>query len=76
MALNGFSVLLFVPPAPEVLEGIKKTVYTAFYLLIFQRELSHNVIENKIYYDLATTLYYFFQIRKENELTGQSYRLS
>ena len=37
---------------------------------------SHNAIENRVYYDLATTLYYFSNKRKGNELTGQSYRRS
>ena len=70
MALNCFSVLLFVPSAPEVLVEIKRTIYIAFCPLIAQLEFSHNAIENKVHGDLAKTLYYF-QIRKENELTGQ-----
>ena len=57
MAMNGFSVLLFVPPALEVSAEIKGTVCTAFYTLIFRLELSH--IENKVYYGFGTTLYYF-----------------
>ena len=56
MALNGFSGLLFVPAEPEVLAEIKITIYTAFSRLFLQVELSHNAIENKIYYDLAATL--------------------
>ena len=40
MALNGFSVLLFVPFAPEVLTGIKKIIYCAFNPLIHRLELS------------------------------------
>ena len=71
MALNSFSVLLFVPSAPEVLAEIKRTVYTAFYLLIRQLELFHNAIKNKVYYDLAIPHYIIFQIRKENVFTGQ-----
>ena len=59
MALNGFSVLLFVPSAPEVLAEIKRTIYTAFCPLILRLELSHNAIKNKVYYDLTNTLYYF-----------------
>ena len=55
MALNGFGVLLFVPPAPEILAETKRTIYTAFYPYILRLELSHNAIENK----LATTLYNF-----------------
>ena len=39
MALNGFSVLLFVPSAPEVLTEITRIIYTAFYPLIYQLEL-------------------------------------
>ena len=59
MALNGFGVLLFVSPAPDVLAEIKRTIYTAFYPRIFRLELSHNAIENKVYYDLASLFYYF-----------------
>ena len=55
MALRGFNVLLFVPAAPKVLAITKKAIYTAFCPLIFQLKLSHNAIENKVYYDLATT---------------------
>ena len=46
MALDGFSVLLFVPPAPEVLAEIykKKLFYSAFWPLILRLELSHNAI--------------------------------
>ena len=65
MALNGFSVLLFVPPAPEALAEIKRTIYIAFYTLIFRLELSLSAIENKVYYDLATTLYYFSNEKRE-----------
>ena len=54
MALNGFSVLLFVPPSPEVLAELKRAIYTAFCPLIIRLELSHNAIENKAHYDLAT----------------------
>ena len=68
MALNGFSVLLFVPSAPEVVAEIKElfTVHW-FYLLILRLELLHNAIKNDIYYDT----FIIFQIRKESELTGQ-----
>ena len=59
MALNDFSVLLFVPAAPKVLAEIKRAIYTAYRPLILRLKLSHNAIENKVYYDLATTLYYF-----------------
>ena len=59
MALNGFSALQFVPAASKVLPEIKRTIYTAFSPLILRLKLSHNAIENKVYYDLATTLYYF-----------------
>ena len=59
MALSDFNVLLFVSPAAEVLAETKRTIYTAFYLVILRLELSHNAIKNKVYYDLATTLYYF-----------------
>ena len=47
-----------------------KTIYTALCTLILRLKLSHNAFENKVYCDLATTLYYF-QIRKGNESTGQ-----
>ena len=30
IAVNGFRVLLFVPPAPEILAEIKRAVYTVF----------------------------------------------
>ena len=59
MALNGFSVLLFVSAATEVLTEIKRTIYIVFCPFILRLELSYNAIENKVYYDLATTLYYF-----------------
>ena len=59
MALNGFSVLLFVPTAPELLAEIQRTIYIAFFPLIYRLELLHNTIENKVYYDLATTFYCF-----------------
>ena len=74
MAPNSFSVLLFVPHAPEILEAIKRSIYTAFYSLIVRSKLlhnnNHNAVENKVYYDLATSLYHF-QIGKGNESTGQ-----
>ena len=54
MALNGFSVLLFVPAAPEVLAEIKRTIYTAFCPLDLLLKISHNAILNKVHYDLAT----------------------
>ena len=57
--LNGFSILLFVPPASEVLAELKRTIYTAFFPLIIQSQPKHNALENKVYYGLATTLYYF-----------------
>ena len=75
MALDGFSVLLPVPPAPEVLAVLKQTIYTAFCTLNVRLEFSHNAIENKVYYGLATTLYYF-QIRKRNESTDQKSKAS
>ena len=56
MDLNGISVLLFVPAAPEALAETKRTIYCP---LILRLELSHSTIENKVYYDLAATLYYF-----------------
>ena len=39
MALNGFSVLLLVSAAPEVLAEIKRTVYAAFCPLILRLKL-------------------------------------
>ena len=66
--VNGFSALLFVPPAPKVLAEIKSTPCTAFYPFILRLELSHSGIENKVYYDLATTEYYFSnKERKRND---------
>ena len=59
ITLNGFGVMLFVPPSLEVLAEVKRTVYIAFYPLILRFELSHNSVENTVYYDLAATLYYF-----------------
>ena len=53
MALNGFSALQFVPPAPEALAETKTTIfYNNFYPLILRLELSQ-VIQNKLQYDLA-----------------------
>ena len=65
MALNGFSVLLLVSAVREVLVEIKSAIYTAFCPLIVRLKLSHNAIENKVYYDLATTLYYFSNKERE-----------
>ena len=59
MALNGFSVLLFVPAAPKVLAETKKTISTTFCRLNLRLKLSQNAIENKVYYDVAITLCYF-----------------
>ena len=64
MDLNGFSVLLFVPAAPEALAETKRTIYCP---LILRLELSHTAIENKVYYDLAATLYrYYFSNKERN----------
>ena len=59
MALNGFSVLLLVSAALEVLAELKRAFYTALCPLILRLKLLHNAIENKVYYDLAAALYYF-----------------
>ena len=60
MALNGYSVLLFVLAVLGVFAEIKRTTYNAFCPLILRLKLSHNAIESKVYYDLlATALYYF-----------------
>ena len=48
MALNGYSVLVVVPPAPEVLVEIKKNCLRCVLPFILQLELSHNAIENKV----------------------------
>ena len=69
MALNGFSVLLFAPPASEVLSELKRTIYTAFCPFIIRLELPHNALEKKVYYDLANTLYYFSN--KERKRIGR-----
>ena len=67
MALIGFTVLLLVSAAPEVLANIKKR--HCVLPLILQLKLSHNAIENKVYYHLATTLYYLSN--KERKLIGR-----
>ena len=59
MAPNGFSVLLSVSAVLELLAEIKRATYIAFCPIILRLKLSHNAIESKVYYDLATTLYYF-----------------
>ena len=60
MALNGFSVLLFVSAAPKLFAGNKKNfIYYAFCLLLLQLQFSHSAIENKVCYDLTTALYHF-----------------
>ena len=64
-ALNRFNVLLLVPPEPEVLAEIKRTVYIAFYPLILRLKVSHNFIEHNVYYGLAATLYYFLNKEKK-----------
>ena len=68
MALNSFSVPLFLPPAPEVLAKIKRAIYTAFYPLFLRLELSHNAIENKVYYDFATSLYCFSKNKERKRI--------
>ena len=68
MALNGFSVLLLVRPAPDVLTETKRTIDTAFYHSPIRAFV--NAIKNKVYYDQAITLYYF-RTRKESLVTGQ-----
>ena len=37
-----------------------------FVPLILRLELSHNAIENEVYYDLATTLHYFLNKKREH----------
>ena len=70
MALNGFSVLLFVPPAPDVLTEIKRIIYTAFYPLILRLEISLTPL--KIRFTMTWLPHYIiFQITKENLFTGQ-----
>ena len=59
MPTYGFSVLLLVSAAPKVLAEIKSAIYTAFCAFILRLKLSHNTIKNKVYCDLAITLYYF-----------------
>ena len=67
MALNGLSVLLFVPPAPEVLAEIKRTIGIAFCSLVLRLELSLNALKIR---STMTWLshYIILQIRKGNEL--------
>ena len=59
--------MLLVPPAQEVLEEIKRTMHYLHCVLppIFRLELSHSVIENKVYYGLDTTLHYFSNEEKK-----------
>ena len=45
MTLNGFSILLFVPAAPEVLAETKRAIYTAFCPLILRLKFSFNIIK-------------------------------
>ena len=40
-------------------------MYTGFWSPIFRLELSQNSIENKVYYDLATTFYFSNTERKQ-----------
>ena len=44
MALDGFSAVQLVPPAPEVLAKAKTTVFYNGLLRILQLELSHYAI--------------------------------
>ena len=69
MALNGFSVLLFVPAAAKILAEKKRTIYFTFCSLLLRLELSYNPNKNKV---TMTCLphYTTFQIRKGKELTG------
>ena len=53
MAVNDFSVLLFVPSEPEVSAETKITILYSFLPLILRLDLSHNAISDTIYYDLA-----------------------
>ena len=36
--------------------GFKEYIFNAFYPLILRLQFSHNATENKVYYDLATSL--------------------
>ena len=65
MALSGFGVLLLVLAALEVLAEIKRAIVTAFCPLILRLKVLHNAIKNKVYYDLAATLYYFSNKEKK-----------
>ena len=54
MTLNGFSSLVFVPPALKVYAEIKRMIL--HYLLPPHSPIG--AFKNKVYYDLAITLYY------------------
>ena len=70
MALNGSNVLLFVPPAPEVLTEIKIIIFIAFYPLILRLKLS--LMPLQIRFTMTRVPHcIIFQIRKENLFTGQ-----
>ena len=51
MALNGFSAVLFVPLATEVLAKIKRTTYTSFYPLILR--VSFHTVPLKIKFTMT-----------------------
>ena len=65
MVLNGFSVLLFVPPAPEVVAEIKRTMYTAFHPPVSDQSFHAVPLKIRFYYDLDTTFYYFSNEEKK-----------
>ena len=76
MALNGVSVLLFVPAASEVLAEIKKNYVHYASPLIIRLELSLNAIENKVYYDLTYITHYIIFHERKTIRQARSYRRS
>ena len=70
MALNGFSVLLFVSLAPEVLAKIKELSILRFAPSF--SDLSFHTMPLKIGLTMTWLPHYIiFQLRKGNEMTGQ-----
>ena len=67
MALDSFSALLFVPPAPEVLAEIKISIGQC--LLRFS-DYSFHTMPFKISFMTWLSHYIVFQIRKGNKLTS------
>ena len=76
MALNGFSVMLFVPAAPEVLAEAKRTIYAAFCLLILQFKLATTTLKIKFTMTYWLLHNIIFQIKKRNDCQARSHSCS